>query len=192
MLSRNGARDRARACGAGCTSNTPTTSARNDVAFSANDGAIPRCSTETAATAGPTARARFHVTEFSPTATPMSSRSTSEGISASAAGEAKAFAMPSPQASRMTTHVGASPAQVSKARPPARATETSWVTSRIRFRLKRSANAPLQGERTSRGTNSANVSTPSSRPEWVCRQTRSCAASVWNHQPVAESALPVK
>jgi hypothetical protein len=100
-----------RACGRGRTTRTPRTSVRYEAALIPNAAGMPRASTVTAASAGPAARARFHVIELSATAAAICSLWTSDASRASAAGDANAFATPRQNASTITTAGDASPAQ---------------------------------------------------------------------------------
>ena len=165
-------RESARATGrraAGWTTSTPTTSARYDAEFTANDAAMPSCCTVIAASSGPIARATLYVIEFSATAEPSSSLGTSPPMSENAAGVANAVATPSPTANSITSQTRASPAHVSSASVPVSANATICVASSSFFRSNRSAALPVQGASSSTGTKFENASTPRSNGECVSR-----------------------
>ena len=80
---------------------------RYETAFNPNAAGMPRYWTASAALAGPIARARLKVSEFSATAVGTSGSSTSCVISACCAGAENALCTPSATASAITTQVGA-------------------------------------------------------------------------------------
>ena len=165
---------------------------RYDPALIANDAGIPSFFTDSAASAGPTARAMLNVIEFSATAEGSSSRGTSCEMKAVDAGALKALEIPSPKANAITTHWFARPDHASTARTALRIVARAWVRISSRRRSNRSAALPAHGASASTGMKLAKLSTPRRNAECVSRNTSSCAARFWNHVPLADEALPTK
>jgi hypothetical protein len=130
---------------------------------------MPSVRTHTAASAGPTARARLYVIAFSATAAPSCSRGTRSPINAIDTGAANALPMPSTTAHAITTHTRARPAQASPASAALIAVDPSCVTSSSRLRSKRSAALPAHGASSSTGTKLQKLRTPSRNAECVSR-----------------------
>jgi hypothetical protein len=153
---------------------------------------MPNTAITPAALAGPTARARLNVIEFSATACGTSSCSTRAVISACWLGTAKALVTPRAPEQPITTHSLASPFHASAASSALIAVAQSWVASSSLLRSSRSAIEPAHGESTSTGTNWQKLRTPSRNAECVSRKTTIDAARFWNHVPLADDALPTK
>jgi len=135
----------------------------------AKEAGIPSVRTESAASAGPTARARLYVIELSATAEPSCSRVTRSPISANDAGAANALPTPRMTAHAITTQTRASPAHASVASPALTTVDPSWVTSSSRFRSNRSAALPAHGASSSTGMKLQKLRTPSRKAECVRR-----------------------
>ena len=151
-LSRSDGRS-ARSSSRGRTASSPPTSARYDAELSANAHGIPSAAITPAALAGPIARARLNVIEFSATACGTSSGGTSAAISDCCDGTETALATPSAAEQAITFQTRASPAHPSTARAPESSTDTTCVASSSRRRSWRSANAPAHGDSASTGAN---------------------------------------
>jgi hypothetical protein len=158
----------------------------------ANEAGIPSLRTESAASAGPTARARLYVIELSATADCRCERGTRSASSASEAGAENALTTPSPRELSITTQTGASPPQASAASSALSAVATSCETKTSLRRSKRSAALPDHGARSRIGTKVANCRTPRRNGECVCRYTNRDAARFWNQVPLADDAFPTK
>ncbi len=135
----------------------------------ANDAGIPSLRTESAASAGPTARARLYVIEFKATADCSSLRGTRSLINAWDAGAPNALPTPSPSAQTTTTETGARPDHASTASSALSTVEPSCVTTTTRRRSKRSAMLPAHGARTRIGMKLQKLRTPRRKGECVCR-----------------------
>ena len=140
---------------------------RYETAFSPKAAGMPRYSTASAAVAGPIARARLNVIEFSATAVGTSGSSTSCVIKACWAGAENALTTPSASASAITTGVGARPSAASTPSPPESTIAQLCVTSSRLRRFQRSEAPPAHGASTRIGMNCAKLSTPSRSAECV-------------------------
>ena len=135
----------------------------------ANEAGIPSTRTETAASAGPIARARLNVIELSATAEASWSRGTRSPIIAIATGFVNALATPRPSANTITAQTRASPAQASPASAPLDAVAKSCDPIRSHRRSKRSAALPDHGASSSTGMKFEKLRTPSRNAECVSR-----------------------
>ncbi len=166
MLSRNEV-PRTRGTGVGVITSSAATSTRYETALIANAGAIPKAAITSAAAAGPIARARLKVIEFSATACVSESRGTSEPTRAICAGFETAVTTPTTPAKPITSHVVASPCQTSTASVTVTHAAIACVQISSRRRSKASAICPVHGERSSTGPNWNAFSTPSRSAECV-------------------------
>ena len=169
-----------------------TIRATNERPFSAKAQLIPSVRMTTAASTGPTARARLKVTEFRAMAPARSCGSTSRGTRACKAGMAKAIVRPRANAKRMTTGAVATSARTRTAIVRATPSAHSWVTTRRSRRSKRSAARPAHEARRKTPVNWAKLTTPTRNVEWVSRKTRMAWAMFWNQLPQLESRFPKK
>ncbi len=161
--------DGRRSCGRAWTKSSATTMARYEAELIANDAGMPTVTMASAASAGPTARARLNVIELSATAVGRSRSSTRPVTSAAWAGAANALATPRPSVNPITTHSVASPAKANTASVADRTAAASSETMRTCLRSNRSAAAPAQGESRRMAANCEKLRTPSRSSEPVSR-----------------------
>jgi hypothetical protein len=176
----------------GSISQSATSIAPNDSAFSRKHGATPIAAITPPASAGPTIRAEWTIRLFRLTALTTRSRPTISITNAWRAGLSTALTAPRTNTSASTIHASAAPELASAHSVSAGIAISACVTMSSRRLDTRSASSPPQAPATSIGTNCSAAVSPTTTLLFVRRSTSHISATICIQLPLSEMIWPMK